>query len=157
MIAHIYKSLRKPDAYLYLRDKDAFTLVPDIVRNPLGILEFVMSLELSEGRTLARANAAVVRSNLVERGYYLQVPPSVMLPPGQTSVVFNISVIDEVEIDGPQFVTITATVTNWTPGIANITVDDNEPAQIDLLLNIAQARHYRPVHFTAVSSVAATI
>ena len=56
MIAHIYKSLRKPDAYLYLRDKDAFTLVPDIVRTPLGLLEFVMSLELSEGRTLASPN-----------------------------------------------------------------------------------------------------
>ena len=80
MIAYIYKSLRKPDAYLYLRDKDAFTLVPDIVRNPLGVLEFVMSLELSEGRKLARADAAVVRSNLVERGYYLQVPPSVLDP-----------------------------------------------------------------------------
>lgn len=80
MIAHIYKSLRKPDAYLYLRDKDAFNLVPDVVREPLGQLEFVMSLEISETRVLARANAAVVRSNLVDRGFYLQVPPSVLDP-----------------------------------------------------------------------------
>ncbi|MGH8500734.1 MAG: YcgL domain-containing protein, partial [Methylococcales bacterium] len=45
MIAHIYKSLRKADAYLYLRDKDAFGIVPDPVRAPLGELAFVMSLE----------------------------------------------------------------------------------------------------------------
>jgi hypothetical protein len=80
MITHIYKSLRKPDAYLYLREKDAFGIVPDSVRSPLGDLSFVMSLELSPERKLARADAAVVRSNLIERGYYLQVPPSVLDP-----------------------------------------------------------------------------
>jgi len=80
MITHIYKSLRKPDAYLYLREKDAFGIVPDSVRSPLGELSFVMSLELSPERKLARADAAVVRSNLIERGYYLQVPPSVLDP-----------------------------------------------------------------------------
>lgn len=80
MITHIYKSLRKPDAYLYLREKDAFGIVPDSVRSPLGELSFVMSLELSPERKLARADAAVVHSNLIERGYYLQVPPSVLDP-----------------------------------------------------------------------------
>lgn len=80
MITHIYKSLRKPDAYLYLREKDALGIVPDSVRSPLGELSFVMSLELSPERKLARADAAVVRSNLIERGYYLQVPPSVLDP-----------------------------------------------------------------------------
>jgi len=80
MITHIYKSLRKPDAYLYLREKDAFGIVPDSVRSPLGELSFVMSLALSPERKLARADAAVVRSNLIERGYYLQVPPSVLDP-----------------------------------------------------------------------------
>ncbi len=80
MIAHIYKSLRKPDAYVYLRDKDAFSLIPDAVRLPLGELAFVMSLELAEGRKLARADAQVVRRNLSERGFYLQVPPTVLDP-----------------------------------------------------------------------------
>jgi uncharacterized protein len=80
MIAYIYKSLRKPDAYLYLREKDAFGIVPDLVRAPLGELVFVMSLELTPDRVLARANATVVRANLTERGYYLQVPPTVLDP-----------------------------------------------------------------------------
>ncbi|MEO6171775.1 MAG: YcgL domain-containing protein, partial [Arenimonas sp.] len=57
-----------------------FTLVPDVVREPLGALEFVMSLEIGENRVLARANAVVVRLNLTERGFYLQVPPSVLDP-----------------------------------------------------------------------------
>jgi uncharacterized protein len=80
MIAHIYKSLRKPDAYVYLRDKDAFGLIPDTVRAPLGDLAFVMSLDLREDRKLARADVKVVRLNLTERGFYLQVPPSVLDP-----------------------------------------------------------------------------
>lgn len=80
MIAHIYKSVRKADAYLYLRDKDAFSIVPDPVRLPLGDLVFVMSLELTPGRKLARADAEVVRGNLVERGYYLQAPSTVLDP-----------------------------------------------------------------------------
>ncbi|HMB56259.1 MAG TPA: YcgL domain-containing protein [Arenimonas sp.] len=80
MQAFVYKSLRKPDAYLYLREKDAFALVPDAVRLPLGALEFVLVVELIEGRKLARADVAVVRSNLIERGFYLQAPQTVLDP-----------------------------------------------------------------------------
>ncbi len=69
----------------------------------------------------------------------LQVPASVVIPSGATSVVFSISVIDELEIDGAQSVILTASVTNWTTGLLNITVLDNEPTQVDLLLNVAQA------------------
>jgi uncharacterized protein len=80
MIAHIYKSLRKPDTYLYLREKDQFAQVPDAVIKPLGTCEWVMSLELHEGRKLARADATIVRDNLSKLGFYLQMPPSVLDP-----------------------------------------------------------------------------
>jgi uncharacterized protein len=80
MIAHIYKSLRKADTYLYLREKDQFALVPDAVIKPLGVCEWVMQLELTEGRKLARADIRVVRDNLNELGFYLQMPPSVLDP-----------------------------------------------------------------------------
>ena len=69
----------------------------------------------------------------------IQVPAFVVIPSGATSVVFSISVVDESEIDGAQSVTLTAGVTNWNGGVANLTVIDNEPAQVDLLLNLAQA------------------
>ncbi len=80
MQAFVYKSLRKPDTYLYLREKDAFSLVPDTVRLPLGPLAFVLSVDLVEGRKLARADPAIVRANLVDRGFHLQAPPTVLDP-----------------------------------------------------------------------------
>ena len=80
MQAFVYKSLRKPDTYLYLRERDAFGLLPDAVLGPLGRLEFVMELALAPGRRLARADADVVRSNLDTRGYHLQFPDTQLDP-----------------------------------------------------------------------------
>ena len=80
MHAHVYKSLRKPDTYLYLRERDAFGLVPEPVIAGLGALEFVLGVELSPGRRLARADADVVRRNLERLGYYLQAPDRVLDP-----------------------------------------------------------------------------
>ena len=80
MQAHVYKSLRKPETYLYLREKEAFTLVPEALRAPLGRLEFVLSVELTPGRKLARVDADTVRSNLSSLGFHLQAPPSMLDP-----------------------------------------------------------------------------
>ena len=80
MHAYVYKSLRKSDTYLYLREKDGFALVPDQVRAPLGELAFVLELELTPGRRLGRENVAVVRANLDARGFHLQRPESVLDP-----------------------------------------------------------------------------
>ncbi|CAN5131144.1 YcgL domain-containing protein [soil metagenome] len=80
MHAHVYKSRRKPDTYLYLRERDAFGLVPEALCASLGVLEFALAVELTPGRKLARADADVVRSNLERLGYYLQAPESVLDP-----------------------------------------------------------------------------
>jgi uncharacterized protein YcgL (UPF0745 family) len=80
MQAFVYKSLRKPDTYLYLRERDAFGLLPEAVLAPLGKLDFVMELALVEGRKLARADAQGVRQNLVGRGYHLQFPETQLDP-----------------------------------------------------------------------------
>lgn len=56
----------------------------------------------------------------------LTVSPIVYIQPGQTSVTFNVTVPDDVIIDGPQPVAITATVTNWTSGNALTTVIDDD-------------------------------
>ena len=80
MHAYVYKSLRKPDTYLYLREKDAFSLVPDGVRLPLGALSFVLEVELTPGRRLARADADVVRTNLASLGFHLQAPETTLDP-----------------------------------------------------------------------------
>ena len=78
MHAYVYKSQRKPDTYLYLREKDAFGLVPDGVRLPLGRLDFVLDVALSAGRKLAREDVEVVIANLRDRGFHLQRPENVL-------------------------------------------------------------------------------
>lgn len=76
MQAYVYKSLRKPDTYLYLRTRDGFDVLPAPVRAPLGELAFVLEFTLTPARKLARADAAVVLANLQERGFHLQFPPT---------------------------------------------------------------------------------
>jgi uncharacterized protein YcgL (UPF0745 family) len=76
MHVFVYKSLRKPDTYLYLLKQDDFEAVPEPVRAPLGRLELVLEFDLVEGRRLAQADPAVVRANLADRGFHLQFPPS---------------------------------------------------------------------------------
>jgi uncharacterized protein YcgL (UPF0745 family) len=80
MHAYVYKSQRKPDTYLYLREKDAFGLVPEGVRLPLGPLAFVLDVALSPARKLAREDVRVVITNLTERGFHLQRPETVLDP-----------------------------------------------------------------------------
>lgn len=80
MQAFVYKSLRKPDTYLYLREREAFGLVPEPVLLPLGQLDFVLELALTPGRKLARVDASVVRENLALRGFHLQFPETQLDP-----------------------------------------------------------------------------
>ena len=80
MQAFVYKSLRKPDTYLYLRERDAFALLPEPVLAPLGRLEFVMELALTPERRLARVDPAVVRRNLQTQGFHLQFPETQLDP-----------------------------------------------------------------------------
>lgn len=75
MQAYVYKSLRKADTYVYLSARDDFERLPDPMREQLGALQFVLEVELSPQRKLARADAAVVRENLAARGFHLQFPP----------------------------------------------------------------------------------
>ncbi len=55
------------------------------------------------------------------------------IPANAASVNFTISAVDDVLLDGPQLVTISANATGYTPGTATITVDDAE----FLSLNVA--------------------
>jgi uncharacterized protein YcgL (UPF0745 family) len=80
MQAFVYKSLRKPDTYLYLRERDAFALLPEQVLAPLGQLAFVMEVALTPERKLARVDADVVRRNLGTRGFHLQFPDTQLDP-----------------------------------------------------------------------------
>ncbi len=75
VICDIFKSLKKDDTYLYLQRPSDFELIPDALSQRLGKLEFVMELELSPDKKLAREEARVVMENITEHGFYLQIPP----------------------------------------------------------------------------------
>ncbi|MEO8743449.1 MAG: YcgL domain-containing protein [Lysobacteraceae bacterium] len=75
MHAYVYKSQRKSDTYVYLRERDGFALIPEPLLASLGALQFVLEVALEPGRQLAREDVAVVRANLAARGFHLQFPP----------------------------------------------------------------------------------
>ena len=76
----VYKSMRKADTYLYVRDKDDFTQVPSALLDLIGNLELVLDVDLDGRDKLARADITEVRKLLTEQGFYLQLPPGESLP-----------------------------------------------------------------------------
>ncbi|PKM43482.1 MAG: hypothetical protein CVV05_14870 [Gammaproteobacteria bacterium HGW-Gammaproteobacteria-1] len=75
MKCYIYKSSKKEQLYLYLPKQDDFAEVPAILMETMGTAAFVMELELTPERKLARADSAEVIAGLQEKGFYLQMPP----------------------------------------------------------------------------------
>ena len=76
MLAHVYKSLKKADTYVYLAARDDFARLPEPLRTQLGALAFVLEVDLAPGRRLAQEDPEVVRGNLAARGFHLQFPPT---------------------------------------------------------------------------------
>jgi len=77
MQSYIYKSLKKDELYLYLLKKDDFSEVPEPLLNSFGKIEFVMELEITPERKLAREDVAMVLASLQEKGFFVQVPPTI--------------------------------------------------------------------------------
>lgn len=75
MQCFIYKSLIKNELYLYLETKEDFSKVPDALLKSFGKLQFVMELEITTQRKLAREDANKVLSCLKETGFFVQLPP----------------------------------------------------------------------------------
>lgn len=78
MIAYIYKSRRKDELYLYIIKKDDFSNVPQTLYDSMGKEPvFVMEIELSLEKKLARENIETVIKNLKEQGFHVQMPPQI--------------------------------------------------------------------------------
>ena len=73
MLCHIYRSNRKLDTYLYLADKDDFSVIPQELLRVFGPPEFSFSFDLTEERKLAKEDTAEVIENLENHGYHLQL------------------------------------------------------------------------------------
>lgn len=71
----IYKGNRKYDTYLYVEREDHFGRVPETLIDMLGVLEHVMTIELTADSRLASADVKQVMQDLQEKGFFLQLPP----------------------------------------------------------------------------------
>ncbi len=81
MLAHVYKSQKRVDTYVFLAGRDDFARLPEALRTQLGPLTWVLEVELTPERRLARGNAAEVMENLARQGFHLQLPPSQAVDP----------------------------------------------------------------------------
>jgi uncharacterized protein YcgL (UPF0745 family) len=79
MLCHIYRSNQKFDTYLYLVEKDDFTIVPAELLRIFGPPEFSFSFDLTQERKLAREDAAEVFENLENQGFHLQLKNDVLV------------------------------------------------------------------------------
>ena len=79
MLCHIYRSSRKLDTYLYLADKDDFSVVSEDLLRVFGFPEFSFSFDLTQERELAREDAGEVLDNLANQGYHLQLQNDILV------------------------------------------------------------------------------
>ncbi|MFQ6372690.1 YcgL domain-containing protein [Shewanella sp. YIC-542] len=75
MICAVYKSRRKADTYLFIKQKNNFDVVPEPLLKVFGQPELVMLLPLEKRQHLGMADINKVKAELEKNGYYLQLPP----------------------------------------------------------------------------------
>jgi uncharacterized protein YcgL (UPF0745 family) len=76
ILCTIYRSRKQADLYLFVRQSDGLARVPQELLARFGEPEQVMILALTPERRLARGSATEVLAALVNKGYYLQIPPT---------------------------------------------------------------------------------
>jgi uncharacterized protein len=92
MHCDIYRSSKKDEMYLYIArpdysaesdssELDPLEIVPEVLRHAFGRATFVMHLELSETRRLARVNVLHVLDSLQTKGFFIQMPPEGLINP----------------------------------------------------------------------------
>ncbi|MCA9139550.1 MAG: right-handed parallel beta-helix repeat-containing protein, partial [Planctomycetales bacterium] len=65
------------------------------------------------------------------------IPPTATIPSGQSSVEIPVTIIDDGDVDGPRSLKISAANLGLVPRSADLTVFDNEPATLTLLVDNA--------------------
>ena len=79
VICFIYRSERKADTYLYLLEKDDFSLIPEELLTVFGEPEFSFQFELTPQRALAKEESVTVYENLKQQGYHLQIAEDLLI------------------------------------------------------------------------------
>ena len=74
MECHVYRSRRREHTYLYLRDKDDFSELPEGLLKVFGAPEYSFSFELDDQRQLMQSDPKVVLKDLRSKGFHLHMP-----------------------------------------------------------------------------------
>lgn len=75
MLCAIYKSPKKDQTYLFIKNRDDFSPVPEALMKTFGTPVLVTIINLATKDKLGMADINKVRGNLDEQGFYLQLPP----------------------------------------------------------------------------------
>jgi uncharacterized repeat protein (TIGR01451 family) len=106
------------------------------VDNEVPTLEVSLPGRLAEGagttnagtiRLTGQANTDLLVSLASDDESELTVPTNILVRAGQSSASFPVTVVDDAEQDGTQWVHVRATAPGFTPGLATIAIADNEP------------------------------
>ena len=78
MFCYIYKNPKKDGMYLYIPKKDYFESLPEKLKENFKSINFVMAVNLDKRKSLAQVNLEELKKELIERGFYLQLPKEEM-------------------------------------------------------------------------------
>jgi uncharacterized protein YcgL (UPF0745 family) len=75
MLCAVYKSPKKQQTYLFVKNRDDFSSVPEALFSVFGKPQLVTILNLAKRDKLGFADLDKVKENLNTEGFYLQLPP----------------------------------------------------------------------------------
>ena len=75
MLTAVYKSLKKNETYLFIKKREDFSDVPEMLLKQFGAPQLVSILNIQKDTKMAISNAKKVLNELKNNGFYLQLPP----------------------------------------------------------------------------------
>ena len=112
--------------------------------DPLDLIELsvVLPSAVVEGDGVLVGKGAVILKEALKRDLVVtltssnpsevSVPGRMILPTGQISASFDLTILDDTLVDGPQAVRVTAFALGYVPAGATMEVDDNESAVLSI-------------------------
>jgi uncharacterized protein YcgL (UPF0745 family) len=74
-IVSVYRSSKNSETYVYVAKKQGVKAIPEALKELVGKPIHVFDMLLTDDKKLARVDAAKVLDSLVDKGFYLQMPP----------------------------------------------------------------------------------
>jgi uncharacterized protein YcgL (UPF0745 family) len=77
MYCKIFKGNKEQELYVFVPFDKGEDNIPEALKQKMGVISEVISLEISAEKKLARAKAAKVMEDIREKGFYVQLPPEI--------------------------------------------------------------------------------